>query len=841
MSFARGLHRLARRRPWRGQLVIDVPSTVQRTATTGCPQIVLVPALRKSTHLLLLIDGAGQIEPFGDTIAQLLRVLMFTGSFVSHEIIRTDLSRPEAVGFQRLSSAGRTDVVLRDLIRPGLDHLCLLISDGVGRAFRTGALGYALRVLPDGTPVIWLHCWERGHWHRTAAGQLPLVQGTVTRPGDPTRVGRVVHIAPFASEGLGAAEGLVQGRRTWGLVTRRLPTSIAEGSDDMAPLCDDWGDRAHRAASGLQSETLALLALAAAVPGWVDLRLLQALGHSLIGGTLSRYHVAEAMSSGFFIRAPGSPESGVRLRFKGDEARNSMLAYLDRSQIGEVLGFLVRQYGAGSSDPLRRDRARDLQIPLHVLMRAMSQDADDQALEDDAVLAGFPILASLLETLGWDCEDVAVLRRVSVSARTVRDSIDAAFQTGTPVVGRITRRIKGGFHVDIGVHAFLPGSQVDVKLPRDWDAFVGLTDRFKVIGVKPGGRNVILSRRAVIEEQRKKLLEQLHVGDIVTGVVTNILDYGCFVDLGGFDGLAYRTEMSWGRAGHPGEMVTVGESIRAKILAIDRDRQRVTLGLKQLTEDPWVSALERYKVGDKVRGRVVRLSEKVVFVEIEPGVEGGVHVSEMSWSARKVKHLSHYYALGDEVEAIVLVIDSEKRRIVLSRKQLEPNPWTLLPSRYPIGSRIRASVGNVTNFGVFVAIEEGIDGLIHVSDLCWSQNIKDPREVHKTGDEIDAVVLNINVEKEHFSLGIKQLTPDPWEDVDVRYPAGAVVNGVVTKVLDYGALVEIEPHVVGLLHFEKLPLTDRFPLGSELRVRVIASDREGRKLSLSVADLGQEE
>ena len=426
------------------------------------------------------------------------------------------------------------------------------------------------------------------------------------------------------------------------------------------------------------------------------------------------------------------------------------------------------------------------------------------------------------------------------------DQISDACERDELIEGIITGRVKGGLTVDIGVKAFLPGSQVDLRPVRNLDRYLGESYKFKVIKFNKKRGNIVLSRRAILERERedmkRKTLDRLRVGMTVTGVVKNITEYGCFVDLGGIDGLLHITDMSWGRVNHPSEMFEVGQEISVRVLKFDSDNERVSLGLKQITDDPWVNVDRKYQAGQRVTGKIVSLTDYGAFVELEQGVEGLIHVSEMSWTKR-VKHPSKHLNVGDDIEAVILDIDMKAKRISLGLKQTEVNPWTLLADRYPIGSTIRAKVRNVTNFGVFVGIEEGIDGLIHVSDLTWSNKIKDPREVYKKGEEIEAAVLNIDVEKERFSLGLKQLTGDPWENIEHRYPIGQVVEGKVTKVLDFGAIVELEEDVEGLVHISELSVekVDRVEKvakeGQNVRAKVISLLPEERKIGLSIKRL----
>ncbi|MEZ4464440.1 MAG: 30S ribosomal protein S1 [bacterium] len=454
----------------------------------------------------------------------------------------------------------------------------------------------------------------------------------------------------------------------------------------------------------------------------------------------------------------------------------------------------------------------------------------DQAEEDDA----------LVEL----SKDKAVKLRIweQISLACERDEL---------VHGRIIARVKGGLSVDIGVKAFLPGSQVDIRPIRNLEKFLGQEFDFKVIKFNKRRGNIVLSRRVLLEKERAHLksqtLRQLEEGRVLKGTVKNITEYGAFVDLGGIDGLLHITDMSWGRVNHPSEMVQVGDEIEVKVLKFNSETERVSLGLKQISEDPWVQAEHRYQVGDRVAGKVVSLTDYGAFVELEEGIEGLIHISEMSWT-RRVKHPSRMVAIGDEVEAVVLDIDSKNKRISLGMKQIEPNPWTLLHERYPVGTRILGKIRNITDFGIFIGIEEGIDGLVHISDLSWTHKVKHPSELYKKGDEVEAVVLNIDVENERFSLGIKQLTPDAWEyDIPNKYTIGRVVRGKITKIHDFGAFMEVEPGVEGLIHVSEMSSdriqhpADVVAEGQEVSAEIISMDREERKIGLSLKSVSADE
>ncbi|AKJ03867.1 SSU ribosomal protein S1P [Archangium gephyra] len=461
-----------------------------------------------------------------------------------------------------------------------------------------------------------------------------------------------------------------------------------------------------------------------------------------------------------------------------------------------------------------------------------------------SVKAGDPVEV-LLESRENDT-GMVVLSKEKADKMRIWDEISAACERDEIVKGTIVGRVKGGLSVDIGVKAFLPGSQVDIRPVRNLDQYISKEFEFKVIKFNKKRGNIVLSRRVLLEKQReemkKETLKNLKEGAVLKGVVKNLTDYGAFIDLGGIDGLLHITDMSWGRIGHPSEMFNVGDEVRVVVLKFDPTQERVSLGLKQIQEDPWHRADEKYPVGTRVRGKTVSITDYGAFIEIEQGVEGLVHVSEMSWTKR-LKHPSKMLEVGQEVEAVVLDIDPKAKRIALGMKQIEQNPWTLLEDKYPIGSVIKGQIRNVTDFGVFVGVEEGVDGLVHVSDISWTQRIKHPGEMFKKGDEVEAVVLNIDVENERFSLGIKQLQPDPWDTLSERTPVGSRVKGKVTKVTDFGAFVEIEPGIEGLVHVSELKEErvenprDVVQEAQEVEVKIIDINTQDRKVALSMKAL----
>src|ERR1700760_4675742 len=443
---------------------------------------------------------------------------------------------------------------------------------------------------------------------------------------------------------------------------------------------------------------------------------------------------------------------------------------------------------------------------------------------------------------------MCVLSKEKADRFKVWDEISAACERDELIEGIITARVKGGLSVTIrgGVKAFLPGSQVDLRPVRNLDAFLNQNFKFKVIKFNKKRGNIVLSRRVLLEKERAALkestLERLKEGQIVEGIVKNLTEYGAFIDLGGIDGLLHITDMSWGRINHPSEMFQVGDHVRVKVLKFNADTERVSLGLKQITEDPWSRAAEKYVPGTVVRGKVVSLKDYGAFIELEEGIEGLVHISEMSWT-RRVKHPSKMVAVGDMVEAVVLDVDVKQNRISLGMKQLEPNPYESLVQKYPPGTVVRGKVRNIADFGIFVEIEEGIDGLVHISDMSWTQRVKHPSELYQKGDEVEAAVLNIDTtegDKPKISLGIKQLIGDPWDRIPFDYPVGKVVTAKVQKVLDFGAFVELEKGIEGLIHVSEIsedhvedPRTVLTP-GQAVKVLVLHADGAERKIGLSI-------
>ena len=445
------------------------------------------------------------------------------------------------------------------------------------------------------------------------------------------------------------------------------------------------------------------------------------------------------------------------------------------------------------------------------------------------------------------CEDSdgnLMLSKEKADKMKVWEDLEVAHNEETQVQGKVISRIKGGMIVDIGVKAFLPGSQIDLTPVRDLDGLVGKTYNFKIIKINHRRGNVVVSRRALLEETRDKrrqtTLSTLSEGQLIEGTVKNIKDYGAFLDLGGIDGLLHITDISWGRVGHPSDMFSIGDRVEVLVLKYDRETGRISLGVKQKSADPWTKVEEKYPGRSRVKGKVVSLTDYGAFVELEPGVEGLVHVSEMSWT-HEVRHPSKVVSVGDEIEAQVLHVDQHSRKISLGMKQTAPNPWDIIEEKYPEGTQIEGKVKSVTDFGAFVGLDEGVDGLIHISDMSWIKHIKHPSELFKKGQSVNAVILKIDKDKERLSLGYKQLIPDPWvSEIPQRYHVGENATGHVSKAADFGVFVELEGGVEGLIHVSEIGpemqenLEEKFPIGQEIVAKIVKVDCEDRKIALSL-------
>jgi small subunit ribosomal protein S1 len=445
-----------------------------------------------------------------------------------------------------------------------------------------------------------------------------------------------------------------------------------------------------------------------------------------------------------------------------------------------------------------------------------------------------------------DSEGTLVLSKDKASKLKIWEDIKNACENNILIEGVVVEKVKGGLSVDIGIIAFLPGSQIDVRPVKDLDKFVGQTLDFHVLKYDRKRNNIVLSRRSIValerEVEKKDILKSIQEGNIVEGVIKNITDYGVFIDLGGIDGLLHVTDISWGRIAKPSENFHKGEKIKTKVLSFDPEKERVSLGLKQLMDNPWERIIEKYPVGSIAEGKVVNLTDYGVFVELESGVEGLVHISEMYWT-REIKHPSKVLSIDETIKVMVLEVNPESKRVSLSLKQTTPNPWEKLKDKYPVGTIVKGIVRNITNFGVFVGIEEKIDGLIHVSDISWKHRVTHPSEFFKKGQEVDAIVLNVDVENEKFSLGVKQIEKNPWDDLSQRYALGSVVTGKITNFTDFGIFMEIEEGIEGLVHISEISQkrvktsSELYSIGDTVSAVVKSIDPKSKKIRLSIKEL----
>ena len=470
-------------------------------------------------------------------------------------------------------------------------------------------------------------------------------------------------------------------------------------------------------------------------------------------------------------------------------------------------------------------------------------DADEFRLPDGSLSVAVGDRVDVLLEKTESADGYVVLSKDKAEKMRVWDEVEKAYETGEPILGRVIDRIKGGLKVDIGLPGFLPGSLVDVRPVRNLDSLRGQSFKMRVIKINKRRGNIVLSRKAVLDEEnaekKKKTLEELQEGKILRGIVKNLTEYGAFVDLGGIDGLLHVTDMAWGRINHPSEKFQIGDEMDVVVLKFDRERERVSLGFKQLQIDPWETAATKFPPQTRVRGKVMSLTDYGAFIEVEEGVEGLIHVSEMSWSKR-VKHPSKVLNAGDWIECVVLEVDQEGRRLSLGLKQTEPNPWDLIDTKYRVGDIIKGSVRNITDFGAFVEVEEGIDGLVHISDLSWTRRIKHPGEILKKGDDVEAVILKIDSENQRLSLGIKQLQPNVLEDFFRTHGVGDILQGKIVRLAEFGAFVELFEGVEGLVHVSELSKErlekpeDHFQAGQEVRVKIIKMDPVEKKIGLSI-------
>ncbi len=441
-----------------------------------------------------------------------------------------------------------------------------------------------------------------------------------------------------------------------------------------------------------------------------------------------------------------------------------------------------------------------------------------------------------------NAEGNVVLSYEKAKARRAWAEIMKLFEANEPVQGVVTHKVKGGLSVDIGIPAFLPGSQIDLQRVTDFDKYVGQTITANILKVNQKRGNVIVSRRKYLHdlrsESRKEILGKLEEGAIIQGIVKNITNYGVFIDIGGVDGLLHITDMTWGRIAHPSEMVKIGENMSVKVLSFDENNEKISLGLKQLTENPWADVDKKIKVGESTKGKISSITDYGLFVEVAPDVEGLVHISEISWTDR-INDLHKKFKEGQEIEVMVVSLDKDNRRMSLSIKQLAKNPWELVDQEFKVGQKIKGTISNITDFGIFVQLLPGIDGLVHISDLSWTEHIEHPKDRYAIGQEVEAVILSIDKEKQKISLGIKQLTPDPWDNVAKEYPAGTVVDGEVSKITNFGAFIKLPLGIEGLLHNATLvaekgkKAEELYKVGEKVQLRVINVSKEERKIGLS--------
>lgn len=518
------------------------------------------------------------------------------------------------------------------------------------------------------------------------------------------------------------------------------------------------------------------------------------------------------------------------------------------SQLQELIAKSVKNYKEGSivKGHILEIRPREFLVDIGyksegVIPAAEFDDPEEVEIGDEVEV--------LLERLEND-EGMVVLSKEKAAQRQNWEKIVKVFQQEGLIKGKVKAVVKGGLTVNVGVEAFLPASQIDIVPPRDLQQFVNNTYEFKIVKINEDRKNVVLSRREIIEqersEKRQKFLDSVTVGNKITGVVKNITEFGAFIDLDGIDGLLHITDMSWARLNHPSEMLKIGDSIEVQVLDINKDKERVSLGLKQMQDNPWDKIEERFPVGQKITGKITNLMPYGAFVQIEEGVEGLIHVSELSWTKR-IARPSDVLQMGQEVEAMVLGVNKEEQKISLGLRQLEQNPWDEIEQRYIIGKQVKGKVRNMTAYGAFVELEEGIDGMVHVSDLSWTRKINHPSEMLKKGDELEAVVIDIDKANQRISLGLKQLEEDPWKEIEGRFKIGDTVKGTVTKIANFGAFVQLEGDIDGLVHISQISedrverVKDVLKVGQEVEARVIKVDKGERRIGLSIKAAGYNE
>ncbi|PYK70530.1 MAG: 30S ribosomal protein S1 [Verrucomicrobia bacterium] len=520
------------------------------------------------------------------------------------------------------------------------------------------------------------------------------------------------------------------------------------------------------------------------------------------------------------------------------------------AQMQELLAKSFRDFREGSivKGRVLEIRAREVLVDIGYKSEGIIPSAEFDNIDTLEVGDEVDVLLERLE----NDEGMVVLSKEKAAYRQNWNKIAGVFQGDGLIKGKVKSVVKGGLMVNIGVEAFLPASQIDIVPPKDLQQFVGNTYDFKIVKINDDRRNVVLSRREIIEqersEKRQKFLESVNVGDRVVGTVKNLTDFGAFIDLDGMDGLLHITDMTWGRLGHPSEMVKVGQQLEVVVLDINKEKERVSLGLKQTQKNPWDQIEERFPAGQKVKGKITNLVPYGAFVELEEGVEGLIHVSELSWTKR-IMRPSDILSVGQEVEAVVLGVNKDEQKISLGLRQLEPNPWDEIEKKFEIGSRVKGHIRNMTAYGAFVELADGIDGMIHVSDLSWTRKINHPSEVFKKNDELEAVVIDIDKVNQRISLGIKQLSDDPWKNIDQKYKIGDLVKGKVTKLASFGAFVQLQDDIDGLVHISQLSedhvakVKDVLKVGQEVEARVIKVDKIERRIGLSIkaANYSEEE